>query len=47
MKTQMPVLCLGRARRFLQASGLLGRDATSRIAIAPNKVMGIDVQFVQ
>ena len=41
------VVALGRARRFLQASGLLGRDAKSRIAIAPNKVMGIDVQFAQ
>ena len=41
------VVALGRARRFLQASGLLGHDAKSRIAIAPNKVMGIDVQFVQ
>lgn len=41
------VVSLGRARRFLQASGLLGRDAKSRIAIAPNKVMGGDFQFVQ
>jgi hypothetical protein len=41
------VVALGRARRFLQSSVLLGRDAKSRIAIAPNKVMGIDVQFVQ
>jgi hypothetical protein len=41
------VAALGRARRFLQASGLLGRDAKSRIVIARNKVMGIDVQFVQ
>lgn len=41
------VVALGRAHRFLQTSGLLGRDAKSRIAIAPNKVMGIDVQFVQ
>ena len=40
------VAALGRARRFLQASGLLGRDAKSRIAITPNKVMGIDVQFL-
>lgn len=41
------VASLGRARRFLQASGLLDRDAKSRIAIAPNKVMGVDFQFVQ
>ena len=38
---------IGRARRFLQASGLLGRDEKSRVAIGPKKVMGIDVQFVQ
>ena len=38
---------LGRARRFLEEHGLLGKESKDKIAIDSTKVMGLDVQLVQ
>ena len=38
---------LGRARRFLQQNGLLGRDVKNGILIDPAKLMGIEIQLVK